>query len=115
MHLHHDLAMKTATVPFVRVAPALRAELVSVLAEGESLSEFDEASVRATVERRRTQAEFRRARTALSGRRTAHRRLHPCRGRAWQAPAQAGRGAIAPEREGLVSKSDAQVLPTRAW
>ena len=58
MHLHHDLAMKTATVPFVRVAPALRAELVSVLAEGESLSEFDEASVRATVERRRTQAEF---------------------------------------------------------
>ena len=50
--------MKTATIPSVRVAPAFRAEVVSVLAEGESLSEFVEASVRATVERRRAQAEF---------------------------------------------------------
>ena len=58
MHLHYNFAMKTATIPSVRVAPAFRAEVVSVLAEGESLSEFVEASVRATVERRRAQAEF---------------------------------------------------------
>jgi hypothetical protein len=48
--------MKTATIPSVRVAPAFRAEVVSVLAEGESLSEFFEASVRATVARRRALA-----------------------------------------------------------
>ena len=58
MHLHYDFPMKTATIPSVRVAPVVRAEVVSVLAEGESLSEFVEASVRAMVERRRAQAEF---------------------------------------------------------
>jgi Arc/MetJ-type ribon-helix-helix transcriptional regulator len=50
--------MKTATIPSVRVEPEFRAEVESVLAEGESLSEFVEASVRASVERRRSQAEF---------------------------------------------------------
>jgi hypothetical protein len=50
--------MKTATIPTVRVEPEFRAEVESVLAEGESLSEFVEASVRAGVERRRLQAEF---------------------------------------------------------
>ena len=50
--------MKTATIPSVRVEPEFRAEVESVLAEGESLSEFVEASVRAGVERRRVQAEF---------------------------------------------------------
>lgn len=50
--------MKTATIPPVRVEPEFRAEVESVLAEGESLSEFVEASVRASVERRRAQAEF---------------------------------------------------------
>jgi len=50
--------MKTATIPSVRVEPDFRAEVESVLAEGESLSEFVEASVRASVERRRVQAEF---------------------------------------------------------
>ena len=50
--------MKTATIPAVRVEPEFRAEVESVLAEGESLSEFVEASVRASVERRRFQAEF---------------------------------------------------------
>ena len=58
MHLHYDFAMKTATIASVRVAPAFRAEVVSVLAEGESLAEFVEASMRATVQRRRAQAEF---------------------------------------------------------
>lgn len=50
--------MKTATITSVRVEPEFRAEVESVLAEGESLSEFVEASVRAGVERRRVQAEF---------------------------------------------------------
>lgn len=50
--------MKTATIPSVRVEPELRAEMESVLVDGETLSEFVEASVRATVERRRIQAEF---------------------------------------------------------
>jgi len=50
--------MKTSTIPSVRVEPEFRAEVESVLAEGETLSEFVEASVRASVERRRVQAEF---------------------------------------------------------
>ena len=50
--------MKTATIPSVRVEPELRAEVESLLGEGETLSEFVEASVRATVQRRRVQAEF---------------------------------------------------------
>ncbi len=50
--------MKTATIPSVRVEPELRAEVESLLSEGETLSEFVEASVRATVLRRRNQAEF---------------------------------------------------------
>lgn len=50
--------MKTATIPSVRVEPELRAEVESLLGEGETVSEFVEASVRATVLRRRHQAEF---------------------------------------------------------
>jgi hypothetical protein len=50
--------MKTATIPSVRVEPEFRAEVEAVLTEGETLSEFVEASVRASVERRRIQAEF---------------------------------------------------------
>lgn len=50
--------MKTATLPSVRVEPEFRAEVEAVLAEGESLSQFVEASVRASVERRRVQGEF---------------------------------------------------------
>lgn len=50
--------MKTATIPSVRVEPEFRTEVESVLADGESLSEFVEASVRASVVRRRAQAEF---------------------------------------------------------
>lgn len=51
-------AMKTATIPSVRVEPDFRAEVEAVLADGETLSEFVEASVRAGVERRRVQREF---------------------------------------------------------
>jgi hypothetical protein len=50
--------MKSATIPSVRVEPDFRAELEAVLADGETLSEFVEASVRAGVERRRVQAQF---------------------------------------------------------
>lgn len=50
--------MKTATIPSVRVEPELRAAVESLLGEGETVSEFVEASVRATVLRRRQQAEF---------------------------------------------------------
>jgi hypothetical protein len=52
------LLMKTAAIPFVRVEPGFRVEVEAVLADGETLSEFVEASVRASVERRRVQAEF---------------------------------------------------------
>lgn len=50
--------MKTTTIPSIRVEPDFRAEVEAVLAEGETLSQFVEASVRASVERRRLQAEF---------------------------------------------------------
>lgn len=50
--------MKTATIPSVRVEPDFRAEVEAALTDGETLSEFVEASVRASVERRRIQAEF---------------------------------------------------------
>lgn len=51
-------AVKSATIPSVRVEPELRAELESLLEAGETLSGFVEASVRASVHRRRMQAEF---------------------------------------------------------
>jgi hypothetical protein len=46
--------MKTTTIPSIRVEPDFRAEVEAVLADGETLSQFVEASVRATVERRRS-------------------------------------------------------------
>lgn len=50
--------MKTASIPSVRVAPAFRAEIESLLGTGETLSEFVENSVVEAVQRRRNQAEF---------------------------------------------------------
>lgn len=50
--------MKTATLPPIRVAPEFRLELEGVLEHGESLTQFVEKAVRATVARRKTQAEF---------------------------------------------------------
>ena len=50
--------MKTATLPSLRVDPQLREAAESVLQEGEMLSGLIEASVRETLERRRTRAEF---------------------------------------------------------
>ena len=52
--------MKTATIPAVRVELELRAEIEALLGKGETVAEFVEASIRATVLRRRHQA---RART----------------------------------------------------
>ena len=49
--------MKTAILPQVRVEPQLRADLESVLREGETLSEFVETTVRSAVEHRRVQKE----------------------------------------------------------
>ncbi len=70
--MHYDYRMKSATIPSVRVEPELRAEVESLLGEGETVSEFVEASVRATVLRRRNQAEFiaRGQRSLASARRT---------------------------------------------
>lgn len=56
--LRYIAGMKTATLPSVRVDPDFRAEVEAVLDEGETLSQFVEASIRAGVERRRVQAEF---------------------------------------------------------
>ena len=50
--------MKTATIPAVRVEPEFRAELEAMLGDGESLSQFVEGALRATVARRRAQTEF---------------------------------------------------------
>jgi len=58
MQLRYIGAMKTSTLPSVRVEPELRTAVESVLFEGDTLSQFVEASVRARVERRRVQAEF---------------------------------------------------------
>lgn len=58
LQLQYNIFMKTATIPSIRVEPEFRAEVEKVLGQGESLSEFVEASVRASVERRKTQTEF---------------------------------------------------------
>lgn len=50
--------MKSAVIPQVRVEPELRAELLSVLQPGETLSGFVEASVRNAVAFRRVQTRF---------------------------------------------------------
>ena len=73
-HLRYSSKMKTATIPSVRVEPDFRAEVEAVLADGETLSEFVEASVRAGVERRRVQGEFvaRGLRSRDEARRTGH-------------------------------------------
>ncbi len=50
--------MKTAMLPPVRVPETLRQEAESVLAEGETLSSFIQASVAQAVEQRRLKAAF---------------------------------------------------------
>jgi hypothetical protein len=50
--------MKSAVIPQIRVEPELRAELEAVLRQGETLTEFVEATVRNAIAFRRVQAAF---------------------------------------------------------
>lgn len=50
--------MKTATIPSVRVEPEIREQIEQVLGENESLSQFVEAAVLASVRYRVGRAEF---------------------------------------------------------
>jgi hypothetical protein len=50
--------MKTATIPSLRVDPALRDAAEKVLQNGETLSGFVEQSIRAQIALRQTQQEF---------------------------------------------------------
>ncbi len=50
--------MRTAVIPQIRVEPSLRAELESVLQQGETLTDFVETSVRNAIAFRRMQTEF---------------------------------------------------------
>ena len=50
--------MKTASIPSLRVEPALREAVEAVLREGESLSNFLESSLRAQVAERQLQQAF---------------------------------------------------------
>jgi predicted transcriptional regulator len=56
--MRENPAMKSATLPPLRVAPELRQAAEAVLHEGESLSGLMEKSLRDEVNRRRMQAEF---------------------------------------------------------
>lgn len=50
--------MKSATIPSLRVSPALREAAEDVLQDGETLSSFVEASLRAQITLRQSQAAF---------------------------------------------------------
>ena len=50
--------MQTAVIPQISVEPALRAELESVLKQGETLTDFVEATVRSAIAFRRVQTAF---------------------------------------------------------
>lgn len=54
----YSAEMKTATIPSLRVEPEFRDEVERVLGPNESLSQFVEASLRASVQQRKNQAEF---------------------------------------------------------
>lgn len=72
--------MKTAQLPPVRVEPAVRAEIESVLQEGESLSQFVEAAaVQAARRRKALQAFLDRGRASMA-RAKATGEFHPLHG-----------------------------------
>lgn len=50
--------MKSAIIPQIRVEPELRAELEAVLKQGETLTDFVEATVRNAIAFRRVQTAF---------------------------------------------------------
>jgi predicted transcriptional regulator len=51
-------AMKTSSIPSLRVNPELRHDAESVLREGETLSSFMEQALRSSIQSRRVQKEF---------------------------------------------------------
>jgi ribosome-associated translation inhibitor RaiA len=53
-----SFAMKTATIPALRVDPALREAAEKVLQDGETISSFVEQSIRAQIAQRQAQHEF---------------------------------------------------------
>ena len=53
-----EAAMKTASMPSLRVDPELRQDAESVLREGETLSSFMEQALRTSIQSRRVQQEF---------------------------------------------------------
>ena len=59
--------MKTAVIPQIRVEPELRTELESVLRQGETLTDFVEATVRNAIAFRRVQTDFYARAQAASG------------------------------------------------
>ena len=54
----YNLPMKSAVIPQIRVEPELRTQLESVLRQGETLTDFVEASVRNAIAFRRVQTSF---------------------------------------------------------
>ena len=56
--MHYNSTMKSAQLPPVRVTPAVRAQIESVLKDGETLSEFVEAAAVQAAQRRKSQEEF---------------------------------------------------------
>ena len=56
--MQYNCGMKSAVIPQIRVEPALRAELESVLHPGETLTDFVEATVRTAIAFRRVQTDF---------------------------------------------------------
>jgi len=54
----YTFSMKSAVIPQIRVEPELRAELESVLRQGETLTDFVETTVRNAIAFRRVQASF---------------------------------------------------------
>ena len=54
----YNSLMKSAVIPQIRVEPELRAELESVLRQGETLTDFVEATVRNAIAFRRVQIAF---------------------------------------------------------
>jgi len=55
---HKEAAMKTASMPSLRVDPELRQDAESVLRDGETLSSFMEQALRSSIQSRRVQKEF---------------------------------------------------------
>jgi hypothetical protein len=53
-----EIAMKTASIPSLRVDPELRQDAESVLREGETLSSFMEQALRSSIQSRRVKKEF---------------------------------------------------------